>query len=45
MCAEDEQQKFVTAAECGIIDDVRKYLNEDTVDVNGKHSSGWTVGL
>ena len=36
MSTKHKQQEFISAARNGRIDDVRKYLKDDTIDVNGK---------
>ena len=39
----NKQQGLLNAAYIGRIDDVREYLNDDTVDVNGKNTLGETA--
>ena len=39
----DKQKDLRDAALQGIIGHVKKYLSDDTVDVNGKGSNGWTA--
>ena len=41
MSTRNKQDEFVDSASNGTIDAVRKYLNDNTVDVNGKDRWGW----
>ena len=43
MSSKNKQECLRDAARYGSIDDVKKYLNDGTVDVNGKDSYGWTA--
>ena len=43
MSSENKQKCLINAARYGSIDDVKKYLNDGTVDVNGKNIYGQTA--